>query len=920
MKKREAWIPAAITLFLVSLVFLYYRIYPYGKLTIAWCDAWQQVVPLLADLKQILLGKGSVMLNLQNAGGMDMWSVVLFFVSGPLNLFVAFVPDDRMIEFFQITLIIRMMLASVTAWLYLRRRFEERLSAWTCGFLGAMYAFSGFTLMFYQNAVWLETAWIFPLLLLGLDRMFEEGKPGLYVAMLVLEMAVNYYLSYMIVIFLVIYSGFYLTFVAGDGMRRRGAALFIGSSLVAALLSAVIWLPSLIAYGESPRGNAGLLQNLRNSPLTPNLYTTVPYLYCTAIFVPALFFLPYGEIGRKPRLRLALVMSLLLIIPIFLEPINRMWHTGSYQCFPVRYGYMTTLFMLIVAGEAIEHIGEPGVYKVRPPKEGETQEDADTRAVRKTFFGAIFACILIILIATFLVTWMIDRKQELKAYPSSLWGDAESLRALSVAFLATAVSYFLMLLLFRFRYLTKSMATVVLCTVFLFEGFFQGSVYMGYAASDQTSYRQVTDLAGRVDPLDTGTALVANGAEKSLFFRVKTRMREIEANWVGAVGMPTLSHYTSLTPENYMYGLKRLGYSSYWLEEGSQGGTAFTDALLSNRYIIAETSKISATDDVAYSNEKYAIVRSPYVFPAAILTAADPEAIDEIPYGNRAEAQNELYKAMFGTDGSDTEDLFVFYEPTTVTGLVERGGRYVFDNAKSGTLKYTLWVTDSETLYFDCNGGRLDTRLNQPENKSCQVKVNGRIVLSEYPVQKANGILELGTFRNQKVTVEITVKKSVQQAVSFGVFGLKDSVMRSLTNRVQGSDLTVSGSSATAILEHVEEGQSLFVSLPFRNGLSVRVNGKETAAKEALGAFLLVPLEAGENVQVEIRYRTPGVTASFVLFGLGVVAAGIWFGILLPRIAKWRGKGGKTVGVFPTVWLILSLIIVYFVPMLLSIM
>ena len=69
MKKREILIPVLMTGILSSIIYLYFGLFPYGELTLAWCDARQQVVPLLMDLKDMISGEQSIFLNLQNAGG-----------------------------------------------------------------------------------------------------------------------------------------------------------------------------------------------------------------------------------------------------------------------------------------------------------------------------------------------------------------------------------------------------------------------------------------------------------------------------------------------------------------------------------------------------------------------------------------------------------------------------------------------------------------------------------------------------------------------------------------------------------------------------------------------------------------------------------------------------------------------------------
>lgn len=897
MKKREILIPVLMTGILSSIIYLYFGLFPYGELTLAWCDARQQVVPLLMDLKDMISGEQSIFLNLQNAGGMDLWGVLFFFVASPLHLLVALVSKENMFDLFNILVMLKMMLAAGTAFLYFRRRFL-RLGTGMTSVLASMYAFSGFCLMFYQNVIWLDTAYLFPLLLYGLDRLFQEQKPGLYIGVLCADLFVNYYLCYMVVIFLLLYSGLYLTMCCSRGERRRGAVLFILSSAGAALLTAVIWLPCLLQFFASARGT-NLLDSLRSSPWFPSLETTVPLLFCTGIFVPALFFFPYKKMRKQPELSFLLIMSLLLILPLVLEPINRIWHTGSYQCFPARYGYMTVCFLLMVSGAAMEDLLE-GRRKKEDP-----EEDRFLRAERegKRAVTASLICVgCVILLAAFLVPYLETHREVLEAYTNSLWGDKESFAALFVAFLLTIVSYGLCLLTGRLGWLSRQGLAVALGAVFAVEAFFCGGVYMGYPASDQSGYEDVLDL---------GENLNASG-----FYRVKTKGREIEANWMGAAGLPTLSHYTSLTGEDYLFTLKKLGYSSYWMEADSQGGTAFTDALLSNQYTVVYENETKAEDAVVYANETYAVIESEWKLPSGLIVDASIQEIAEVSSGDRFQAQNEIYQKLSGME----EELFIRYEPTSARNLTyaaseEGTSLQREEGSRVGMLTYEIYVEGRQTLYFDCFGGRYTTHLSEAEHDSCMIMVNHRVHTGNYPVKKENGILELGTFENETVVIEVQIHKDITPA-SCGVVGLPEEKMKQWMETAQGTEWTIQGDTANVYVEKGQRGQTLLLTLPYRDGYTVTINGETTEVYEVLGNFIGIELQEGVN-QIEIVYHTPGLLAGGILSLFGIV----WI-IALQYFRKIivfaKGAGMRVMGILPEIWLGVVFVGVYVIPLLLA--
>src|SRR5699024_4007736 len=100
-------------------------------------------------------------------------------------------------------------------------------------------------LLFYQNIMWLDVMALFPLLLLSLERLFYEERTFPYILAISASIAVNYYLGYMVALFVLLYVG--LMLLAFPASQRKPIALrFLAGTAVAALLTAVIWLPCFL--------------------------------------------------------------------------------------------------------------------------------------------------------------------------------------------------------------------------------------------------------------------------------------------------------------------------------------------------------------------------------------------------------------------------------------------------------------------------------------------------------------------------------------------------------------------------------------------------------------------------------------------------------------------------------------------------
>ncbi len=136
-------------------------------------------------------------------------------------------------------------------------------------------------MLFYQNVVWLDMMYLFPLLLLSLNYLAKTGRFLPYLLCLSGMITVHFYLSYMLLAFLVLCSCLWVFFSIKEPVcGQRVVSLGLGT-MGAGLLTAVVWLPSLIEYLGSARG-ANLFDSLAaGNFLTRNrgYYRDAPPLY-----------------------------------------------------------------------------------------------------------------------------------------------------------------------------------------------------------------------------------------------------------------------------------------------------------------------------------------------------------------------------------------------------------------------------------------------------------------------------------------------------------------------------------------------------------------------------------------------------------------------------------------------------------------
>ncbi|MBO6159797.1 MAG: YfhO family protein [Firmicutes bacterium] len=857
--------PVAVS-FILLIAYAVGGFYPFGDGLVSWCDMDQQVVPLLGIFKQILQGKDSLLYSFHTAGGMNFWGVFFFFVASPWHLVLLLVPDRNLLEFMNILTMFKMMTASFAAAFYFVR---HRQKPQMIPFFSILYAFCGYALMFYQNTIWLDCMALFPFMLLSLEELIAKKRILPYLICMSLQMVFSYYITYMTVVFVFLYFGIMYCNLPKK-QRQAVFARFIAASVLAALLTAVVWLPSYLQYLSSGRGTS-ILENLAEAELFTHLKTTLPILYASA---PAVALTIYGLVHKplEPGLhRTYLILLGLTLIPVFLEPINLMWHTGSYMSFPVRYGYIP-LFLLLVCAS---------FYLTKEPAPAEKTN----RPLGALLIGAGF--LLITLYGVFSKKMISLRFEELSYYTHHLWGNEKSLQGLSLLFILELLIFSLLFFLYRKGWLKSIIFTFLSFLLLFYSCWNQIDVYM--LSSDQDE--RVFDFHAAAD---LQNFLTAQG-EEDAFYRVKMDKKYFHANTLGSLGFNSLGHYTSLTSEPYLFAMKNLGYSSYWMEVGGYGGTHLSDAYMDIAYHIGWTDG----KESLYANDTYQVRKTGACLSLGILSSASNDGTNHLEDMTRLEIQELLWAHLFPGKPSP----FTAYEPDAF----DNAYLYTDDEGQtqlrrdfsytSGHLIYHLDITRPQTLYFDCFD-KLSNDLSEHIYDTFRIRVNDEVISSRYPNSLQNGLLELGTYSNTHLDIDIELLQPVT-CRSFGLFSLDELTLQEAVKDAASIGLKKAGPASLTGSVALDEPKTVYLSVPYDSGFTLKIDGKKAPLAESFEGFMAFELSEGEH---EIRLSfipngfIPGLLVS--LMTLFVILAGFlikplkgWLGAItdVPLIANGAG-------------------------------
>lgn len=252
MKKPARGAGAAAFLLPFGLVvagFALAGVYPFGPFYAFIVDMQQQYFPFLTWFQR------------EMAGGLSSWtwsiglgtSVVplyAYYLASPLNFLLLLVPSAFLSEAVTVLIAVKIGLAGWFAWLALRKM--TGLSGVEALIFSGLYALCGFAIGYQANIIWLDTFALLPLLCMATLRLLKDKRWGWYPLLLALCIWCNYYLGFMVCIFVV------LVFVAAGIAQKislrewgRRLARLLLASLTGVAMTAVILLPSILALAQN---------------------------------------------------------------------------------------------------------------------------------------------------------------------------------------------------------------------------------------------------------------------------------------------------------------------------------------------------------------------------------------------------------------------------------------------------------------------------------------------------------------------------------------------------------------------------------------------------------------------------------------------------------------------------------------------
>ena len=804
--KFRFFISPLIVLLLLSIIFVLNGVYPFGENTIINGDLGKAYVPIYYYMFDVFKGNANIFMNFNVGMGSNMYDLFsIYGILSPINLILNFTSRSNIPYFLSYLLIIRLCLISITSFILFDKVYKNVELFWKVLF-SVFYAIGIYIIVYHTNLVWLDNIILFPILLLGFKNIVDNNKFHLYTVILCLSLCFSVYISYMEILFIIFLSFLYLKFFCSKENKKKFIfSLGIGTFL--ALGISILFVgPVILQIFNSVRFDFSTNFYLFNFTIDKVL------IVCGYGFPIVLFIIMLSSriVDNKFK-KFFLYLFLILCIGVVLDPINAMWHTGSYKMFPFRYGFIPV--MVIYMG---------GLYYL-------------TKNPTLEFKFNIKGWILILLLIFLIILFYFFIPISVDSNPSpGIMDFTQSQLVYFIVFISFCLCLFVVCL---DNFIMKK---IFICLIFFvcYIGF--GLGYIGIFSDKlyrDDSVLSVFDSEEVYDFLKDDN----NGVNRYKFLN-----SYLMGNYAFISNSSSISTWKMIDFPSYILAYKLGYYANDAIME--DGGTLFLDNILGiNKYVSRDELNSNIFDLVKYDNKFYLYELNNYLGYGFLY---DDFGNNDIRFNNSFDFSNKIYKNFFNKNDNILEKV------NYVERNIESDKNICVK--KSGEVNFSIDIDELSELYFDY--GKISDSGRIKYIKINGVKLNNSNVynLNNKSFNDYDGIIDLGTYSNEVVNVSIYLDKNVcihdYQFATLSIEKLNNLINDNKNNIV----IKERGNSFIINVENKKNKDKLFLPLNYLNGYVCKLNGKNVRVDKVLDNFVSIDLKNGNN-KIVLSYYPPGL-------------------------------------------------------------
>lgn len=346
---------------LLLIMFRALGFYPFGEESLLIMDMNGQYVHFFASLKDLVSGDSSLFFSWAKGMGQNYIGLFAYYLASPFSFITLFFDNEILPLGILVLTVLKISLCGFTFSVYLSRAFDENRTFKL--FFTSCYALMSYNLVYSLSLMWLDGVIYLPIILLGIESIIKGKKPVLFIVSITLMFLSNYYISYSVAIFCVLYY-FYRWFSLNR--MNDGRALF--KNLLKMALSALagiglsVWLliPTVLDLATRGKGyqnastfNFSFWEIIKK--FTPWYYDSItnsglPAIFCgVGVLLLAIAFFFNKEIRPKVRLMAGGIFAV-FFLSFWIVPVDEFWHgMQAPNWFPYRYAFLFSFFLILTA-------------------------------------------------------------------------------------------------------------------------------------------------------------------------------------------------------------------------------------------------------------------------------------------------------------------------------------------------------------------------------------------------------------------------------------------------------------------------------------------------------------------------------------------------------------------------------------------
>lgn len=859
------------------IIYLAMEIHPFGNGSVLVLDLNGQYVYFYEALRNAVYGQMSMIYSFCRALGGEFMGIYAYYVASPFSYLVALFPQERILDALLIIFLMKTGIAGFNFGFYLHRT-SKKINKLSIITFSILYSLTTYAVIHQHNSMWIDAMMWLPLITLSIEELIKNFKYKRFVILLALTMMSNFYIGYMVCIYVAAYF-FYYYFSRNEKWLnnphkephhfRRSFLRIAGASALGIGISMVVVATAYysLQFGKNTFSTPNFTPSLRFdfmdflTKFLPGSYDTVrpeglPFVYCgviTLLLLPV-YFLSKKFSSREKALSAAFIMF--FVMSFFISTFDLIWHGFQKpNWLNYRYSFMLCFFLIVLAYRGYEEI----------------QHAKTGTIVTAGSLWLLFICVA--------------QKFEFHSYVERIDGTIQFDQPLkdveTVWFSAICFIAFMIILCMAIKSRSKQTISLIVCIFVCLEVFCNGICSCVEFGDDviYSSYSSYNDFISAIRPVtdelleeDTGFYRFEKNAHRKYCDNMALRIRG-------------LTNSTSTLNRSTITFLHQLGYASKSHWSKYLGGTPVNDSLLGIKYVLAN-EKNSQTlyyenaggSVTTYGNTEYTYYRNPYALSIAYGVSDALLDFDLSDGYNPFVRLNGLYGAILGDD--EAPEIFKAISfgsdgiETTNCDVSTIAGHYKYAPQSSSTdciVSYTITVAEDGEIFF---------YLPSEYPREVSIRVNGKKPSDSdtFYGGESDRIVSLGTFeKGDTVKLSMTLKGDVlyvKQNVDMFYYIDMD-VFEGAISRIAETQMTVSDgwtdSYLPGTLTTTKDSQLIMTTLAYDSGWKVTVDGKRVDTVEALDGVVAFTVDTAGEHEIVMKYRPTALTLGLIITVLSII-------------------------------------------------